>query len=129
MRKLLILLAISIMIGIVYYCFVFVQEKAEKEAKDMPETKYIKQNLNTIDRAYNIYCSSYIKNLEYKITMNVASEIPTKIDDPNFTSARKMPNSVDIDLNEKGEIIKGTLTFDNMICEYENEKITIKRAQ
>lgn len=128
MKKLLVLLLIVSMIYGVYYGFTKIVETKEKEIKEV-ETKDKIQELEMIDSAYQAYCNEYINSIEKSVELNVmiGESIPSKITDPNYTTVRILPLSVDIDLNENGIVEKAIITYDNLVCNYNNGEIELKR--
>ncbi len=133
MKKLLIFLLFCILVGGVYYGFVFYKDKAEKELKEEP--KEITPNIdptnpiNTIDSSYYSICLNYIDSVNYQITLNqiTSSEIPTLITDPNYTSTRLIPDEVNLEVNEKGIVDKGIVTYEHVVCNYENGKANLEK--
>lgn len=128
MKKLMILLVFITLVGGVYYSFVFIKDKKEKEINETMNPKSTKQPMNkerpinTIDYSYQSICLSYVKSIEYQIEIDVLNgkSIPESITDPNYTSSKEIPETVNLEVNNKGIVEKGTVTYKHVTCNYEN---------
>ena len=125
MKKLIILLVFIIIVCSVYMCFMLVKDKQEEKIKeDILPTKTMKKDnqVNTIDYSYQSICLSYIRSIEYQIEIDVLNgkSIPESITDPNYTSSKEIPETVNLEVNNKGIVEKGTVTYEHVICNYEN---------
>lgn len=135
MKKLMILLVFITLVGGVYYSFVFIKDKKEKEINETMNPKSTKQPMNkerpinTIDYSYQPICLSYIKSIEYQIEVNLLTgkSIPEIITDPNYVSSREIPEAINIEVNNKGTVEKGTVTYEHVICNYENGTANLEK--
>lgn len=131
MKKLLVVLTLSILIGGVYYIFMFYKDKTEEKMKDDREEVKSKTTnpIDTIDSSYYSVCLSYIDSVNYQITLNqiTSTEVPQLITDPNYTSARLTPDEVNLKINEKGIVDNGTVTYEHVVCNYENGKVSLEK--
>ncbi len=139
MRKLFILLVFVGLVAAVYYGFMNFKDKTEKDMEDSnPVNKTTDSKtpnnpagtaISTIDHSYYSVCLEYVKSVDYQITLNqiTSSEVPSTITDPNFTSTRIIPNAVELTVGDRGVVDSGTVTYEHIICHYNNGKVELEK--
>lgn len=128
MRKLIILLVFIAMIIGVYYAFDFIKDKKEEEVKNnQMSNDPVKKSVDVIDQSLQPHCTAFINSVNYQIMLNsMNSEMPKAITDPEYVSSRVKPESVYLEIDDGG-VTKGTITYENVVCKYNNGEATIEK--